>query len=107
MDNQQYLDEQTKGSSPTSSPQDPETNSGESYGQGPKPIVNEQEQHKSVNQEEYVDDLAANTRFGESDKYGFPKNNDLDITSTPPVTEIDDDLDSSKNNVPNLNDRSA
>ncbi len=105
MDNQQYLDEQTKGASPTSSPQDPETNTGESFGQGPKDIVNEQEQHKSVNQEEYVDDLAANTRFGESDKYGTPKINDLDVTSTPPVPDIEDDQDDAEKRTPTMNDR--
>ena len=42
------------------------TNSGESMAQGPDQIVNEQEQNKSVNQEEFIDDTAQNTHKANS-----------------------------------------
>ena len=62
----------------SSSQQNPETNTGESMvqGGGADDIVNEQKQNNSVNQEEFVDDMAANTHFYDSQKAGLARNDD-------------------------------
>jgi hypothetical protein len=46
----------------TSTPGTADTNSGESIPQTGENVVNEQEQNKSVNQEEFVQDAAQSTR---------------------------------------------
>ena len=47
---------------PTSTPGTAETNSGESMPQTGEEVVNEQEQNKSVNQEEFIQDASQNTK---------------------------------------------
>ncbi|HEX8331932.1 MAG TPA: hypothetical protein VF622_04875 [Segetibacter sp.] len=47
---------------PSSTPGTADTNSGESVPQDGENVVNEQEQNKSVNQEEFVQDAAQNSR---------------------------------------------
>jgi hypothetical protein len=50
----------------TSTPAKSEENTGESVVQDGEDVVNEQEQNKSVNQEEFIDDAAQNTHKANS-----------------------------------------
>jgi hypothetical protein len=55
----------------TSTPATADTNTGESVPQTGEAVVNEQEQNKSVNQEEFIQDAAQSTREANSmDKDG-------------------------------------
>lgn len=50
----------------TSTPAKSDENTGESIAQDGENVVNEQEQNKSVNQEEFIDDTAQNTHKANS-----------------------------------------
>jgi hypothetical protein len=77
-------------------------NSGESTPQTGENIVNEQEQNKSVNLEEFVENSAQN-RFDDNEKsLNASKGDDDDDDLPDDVPEIGDDPDDTKQKIPTM-----
>jgi hypothetical protein len=89
----------------TSTPGTSDKNSGESVPQDGETVVNEQEQNKSVNQEEFIEDATQNTReANEPDEDGtLPSGNfNLDGDDDDNVPVIGDDTDETQKKIPTL-----
>jgi hypothetical protein len=76
-------------------------NSGESAPQGGEAIVNEQEQHKTVNMEEYVENSAQN-RFDDNEKAVNAGGGDDDDDEPDTVPDIGDDPDETSKKIPTM-----